>query len=259
MVDEYKMCGFDLEIAKDLPEDGNVDWSVPLGVTCAGLATDLVQSWVAPDMEGEGYAPRIADISKLVDELVQYQRRGFHIVTWNGMGFDFRVMAQDAKGDDPLYDRICDLAWNHIDVAFQMRVEKGYMIGLDTAAKGLRVQGKTEGMSGAFAPVMWRQGFDEQAKVLLYVRQDAAATLAVCEALTRDRVLYWTTKKGSITKSPWFPMFMGADGPNPGLDEPRRLPTVKEVTRHCTPADTGWMSFKPTPLEEYYGWTGVFP
>lgn len=76
-MEEYKMAGFDLEIAEDLPEDGNVDWSVPLGVTCAGLATDLVQSWVAPDMEGDGYAPRIADISKLVDKLVQYQRRGF--------------------------------------------------------------------------------------------------------------------------------------------------------------------------------------
>ena len=253
------MVGFDLEIAEDLPEDGNIDWSVPLGVTCAGLATGLMQSWVAPDMEGNGYASRIADVGKLVDELERHRRLGYHVVTWNGMGFDFRVMAQGIGTGDPMYDRICDLAWDHIDVAFQMRVEKGYMIGLNTAAKGLRVEGKTEGMSGALAPQMWRQGFDEQAKVLLYVRQDAAATLSVCEALVRDRVLYWTTKAGRVTKSPWLPTFMGADGPNPGPDEPRRLLTVREVTQHCTPADTGWMSFKPTPLEEYYKWTGVFP
>jgi len=259
VVDEYKMVGFDLEIAEDLPEDGNIDWSVPLGVTCAGLATDLVQSWVAPDMEGEGYAPRIADISKLVDKLVQYRRRGFHIVTWNGMGFDFRVMAQDAKGDDPLYDRICDLAWNHIDVAFQMRVEKGYMIGLDTAAKGLRVEGKTEGMSGALAPQMWREGKEAQEQILGYVVQDAQATLNVYKALRTQRILYWTTRAGKRTSSPWVPMLVDAFGTPNGIVAPWRLLTVKEVTQHCTPADTGWMSFKPTPLEEYYGWTGVFP
>jgi len=253
------MVGFDLEIAEDLPEDGNIDWSVPLGVTCAGLATNNIQGWIAPDMEGVSYAPKITNMAKLVARLEHYSQQGFHIVTWNGMGFDFRVMAQEAKGDDSLHDRICDLAWNHVDIAFQMRVEKGYMVGLDTAAKGLRVEGKTEGMSGALAPQMWRQGFDEQGKVLLYVRQDAAATLNVYEALVRDGVLYWTTRSRNITKSPWFPMFMGEGGPYAKRDKPRRLLTVKEVTQHCTPADTSWMSFRPTPLEEYYGWTGIFP
>ena len=134
---EYKMIGFDLEIAENLPEDGNIDWSVPLGVTCAGLATNAIQSWVAPDMEGLGYAPKIADMTGLVERLERYGLQGFRIVTWNGMGFDFRVMAQETGEDVGLYDRICDLAWEHIDIAFQMRVEKGYMIGLDAAAKGL--------------------------------------------------------------------------------------------------------------------------
>ena len=32
------MVGFDLEIAEDLPEDGNIDWSVPLALESLGLA-----------------------------------------------------------------------------------------------------------------------------------------------------------------------------------------------------------------------------
>jgi len=218
-VTEYKVIGFDLEIAEDLPEDGNIDWTIPLGVTCVGLATNDARWWLAGDLldvntENERYAERIDNVARLVDELERYCQRGYYIVTWNGMGFDFRVMAQDAKDDVGLYKRICNLAWNHIDIAFQMRVEKGYMIGLDAAAKGLGVEGKTEGMSGALAPQMWRQGLEEQVRT-----------------------------------------FVNADGPTALLSIPYRLPTVREVTQYCQPADTSWMSFQPTPLGAYYGWT----
>jgi len=259
-VTEYKVIGFDLEIAEDLPEDGNIDWTIPLGVTCVGLATNDARWWLAGDLldvntENERYAERIDNVARLVDELERYCQRGYYIVTWNGMGFDFRVMAQDAKDDVGLYKRICNLAWNHIDIAFQMRVEKGYMIGLDAAAKGLGVEGKTEGMSGALAPQMWRQGLEEQVRVLEYVRQDARATLDIYNALVIKRTLYWTTRAGYRTKSPWFPTFVNADGPTALLSIPYRLPTVREVTQYCQPADTSWMSFQPTPLGAYYGWT----
>jgi len=258
---KYEMVSFDLEIAEDLPEDGNIDWSIPLGVTCVGLATNGASSWVAPELQGHDYAPRFnrSDVHRIVEALEADVANGYHIVTWNGMGFDFHVLAQEAGDDVGLYDRICDLAWNHIDVAFQMRVEKGYMIGLDAAAKGLRVEGKTEGMSGALAPQMWRQGFDEQAKVLEYVCQDARATLDVYNTLIIKQVLYWTTRAGYRTKSPWVPTFVNADGPTVLLSVPYRLPTVREVTQYCQPADTSWMSFQPRPLEEYYGWTGIHP
>ena len=256
---DYKMIGFDLEIADELPEDGDIDWTIPLGVTCAALATEDHSQWAAPDRVGDEYGARISDIDKLVTWLEHYRQRGYYIVTWNGMGFDFRVLAQDAKDDDLLYDRICNLAWDHIDMAFQMRVEKGYMIGLDTAAKGLGVEGKTEGMSGALAPQMWRQGWQEQAKVLRYVCQDARATVDVYNALVTQRVLHWTTRAGRRTRSPWAPTFVTADGPTALLSVPYRLPTVREVTQYCEPADTSWMSFQPTPLDAYYGWTGIFP
>jgi len=95
---EYRMIGFDLEIAEELPEDGNIDWTIPLGVTCAALATEDHSQWAAPDRVGDEYGARISDIDKLVTWLEHYRQRGYYIVTWNGMGFDFRVLAH--RGQD---------------------------------------------------------------------------------------------------------------------------------------------------------------
>ena len=255
----YKALGFDLEIAGELPEEGEIDWSVPLGVTCVGLATEGYSWWHAPaGLDTEMYDERFRSVRSIVEELEHWREMGYYIVTWNGMGFDFRVLAQETSEDPELYDRICDLAWNHIDIAFQMRVEKGYMIGLNTAAQGLNLQGKTEGMSGSLAPQMWKQGFDEQMKVLEYVAQDAQATLDVYNRLVEQRVLFWTTKGGYKTKSPWHPTVVGI-GNVPATEPPYRLPTVKEVTRYSAPADTSWMSFEPRPIDSYYSWTGIYP
>lgn len=35
---------------------------------------------------------------------------------------------------------------------------QGYGVGLDAMARGMGVEGKTEGMTGALAPIMWVQG-----------------------------------------------------------------------------------------------------
>jgi hypothetical protein len=56
--------------------------------------------------------------------------------------------------------------------------------------------GKTEGMHGDLAPVMWKQGIADRLKVLEYVSQDTRTTLDVFNYIDENSYLRWITKKG---------------------------------------------------------------
>jgi hypothetical protein len=72
----------------------------------------------------------------------------------------------------------------------------GFMVGLGSVAKGMRLVGKTEGISGATVPRLWADGkFDE---VLRYVAQDALTTLHVTLAAVRRGEVRWVTQRGSL-------------------------------------------------------------
>jgi len=246
-VEEHKIIGFDIEIAKELPEEE--DWAkhMPLGISCMAV-------WIP----GEGYphpwrtryevdgmidgAMRAGEVDEVVLWLHEMQQKGYKIITWNGAGFDFRVLAVECSHPE----MVREIAWDHIDLAFQMLCEKGYMIGLDTAAKGLGVEGKLEGMSGALAPVMWKQDRDAQQKVLKYVGQDARMTGQLYEALLKWGELVWITKKGYRTKSPWVPTFQGS------VRERGRFLTVRECLE-LPKVDTSWMD-KPWDRSQFVGW-----
>jgi predicted PolB exonuclease-like 3'-5' exonuclease len=175
-----------------------------------------------------------------VDEIAKYLywewREGAQIVTWNGLGFDFDVMHEECRW---WKSSLRFMAWNHIDPGFQMLCEKGFMVGLDTAAKGMGLHGKTEGMSGKDAPVMWAEGRNQQEKVLEYVAQDAVTTLEVYEAILRRGSLSWISRSGRANK--WRPEFKNG-----------RMLTAKECM-HIPEPDTSWMS-DPWPRKKFYGW-----
>lgn len=232
---------FDLEISKEIPEDTD-DWKAlrPLGISCAATLTSdgKLRLWHGQELPS-GVLSRSMfphEVTSLVTYLSEQREAGFPIVTWNGLGFDFDVLAEESQS--PAVARECrDLALAHIDVAFAMLCNKGYMCGLNAAAKGMRLSGKAEGMSGALAPVMWAQGREEQDRVLEYVAQDVRATAEVYEAILKAHGLRWITKRGFPTKSPW---------------RTREILTVAEACQTPLP-DTSWMD-DPWPRSKFLGW-----
>ena len=56
---------------------------------------------------------------------------------------------------------------------FHVFCAKGYGLGLDKAARGMGLPGKTAGMDGSMAPLLWKNR--EFQKVLDYVAQDVRA------------------------------------------------------------------------------------
>ena len=95
-----KYAAFDLETGADIPEDDDWQDHRPLGITCAALyAPELGEpiTWHGTDETGE-IADRMnsEELTLMVRQLEHLQQRGFTIVTWNGLGFDFDVLAEES-------------------------------------------------------------------------------------------------------------------------------------------------------------------
>ena len=228
-------AAFDLETAGETPE--GEDWRDhrPLGITCAALyAPEWGEpvTWRGTDPDGE-----IADVmdreelALMARQLaVLQERRGFTIVTWNGLGFDFDVLAEESG----LRRECAGTALDHVDMMFHVLCKLGHPLGLDAAAKGMKVEGKVEGMDGGEAVRMWREGQRED--VIEYCAQDARCTYEVAMAGEQSGSLRWTTRAG---RSQSMPLRVG-------------WLTVRQALKLPKP-DTGWMT-DPIPRENLAGW-----
>jgi len=130
------------------------------------------------------------EASKLVEYLAAQVGKGYTLVTWNGVGFDLDILAEESG----MLDECRSLAVGHVDMMFHIVCQRGHGVSLDNAAKGMDIAGKLEGISGAHAPELWAEGRREE--VLDYVSQDVRITAelaTVCEACGSFR---WITQKG---------------------------------------------------------------
>ncbi|HUJ88582.1 MAG TPA: ribonuclease H-like domain-containing protein [Syntrophorhabdales bacterium] len=233
MTREY--VALDIETAKDVPgPDFNWKRHRPLGITCvATVQSDLAEPmiWFSKNPGGIP-APRMSrqDCLSLLDYLWTMVGKGYTVLTWNGLGFDFDVLSEES-GD---FARCKDLALNHVDMMFHVFCDRGFPVALDKAAKALGIPGKPSGISGSLAPQLWAQGRHQE--VMDYVAQDARITLQVAHACERTRSFSWITKKGSV-----------------GSMELRRgWLAVKEALRLPEP-DTSWMD-DPMRRERFIEW-----
>lgn len=187
-----KYLAYDIETVKPFP-DGD-DWKPyrPLGIGCAAAhAEDLDLEWFSEEADGtisERMNPR--DLTTMVEQLAHLSRSGYTIATWNGLGFDFDVLAEES-GMEP---ECIELALDHVDMMFHIFMAKGHPLGLNTAATGMGLPGKTEGMDGKKATEMWAQG--DRRPVIDYCAQDVVATLDVARACERMGRLDWVSRAG---------------------------------------------------------------
>lgn len=246
-----KYVAFDIEIANDITS--GEDWEKtyergePLGIACAGFA------WRNPENENEILYRdfQAKDIAMSQEELIEMAafmnnvaNKGYFLTGWNSQGFDMPV----------IYREIREVAWkniilkisldHHVDPMFHFLQKKGFPIGLQKACEGQGIKGKLkkvilndgtefEGMTGALAPQMWREG--EREAVLVYLSQDVTATLELVEKTEKEKVLCWTANSGRMNT----------------LDLRDGWATVAEVDKWPDP-DTSWMSSPPFLTKERF-------
>ena len=228
-----RYLAFDIEIFKSIP-DGETDWKHhrPLGISCAAtLCSDEPHPrlWHAADKSRPMNAEEVAALVQYMSALSTDPFDGYSITTWNGLSFDFDILAEESG----LHAECAALALSHIDMMFHFFCLKGFPLGLDACAKGCNLPGKTEGMDGAKAPELWQAG--EYDKVLEYVGQDVITTLHVAQTVACQKGFDWTAKSGrlnSIRINEWKPV--------------RECMTLPEP-------DNSWMS-DPWPRSKFTEW-----
>jgi hypothetical protein len=230
-----KYVAFDIETAKDVPgTDFNWRPHRPLGITCiASMSSSCNEPrvWYGQGKMGAPLSQMSrCDVSEFVDYLDSLTKDSFTPLTWNGLSFDFDIIAEESN----LWDQCKQLALLHVDMMFHIVCEKGFPVGLANAASGMGIQGKLRGVDGRDAPTLWLQG--QHDTVIKYVSQDVRATLQLGIECETRRVFRWTTTRGGIGEMPlsqgWLP--------------------VKDAMRLPKP-DTSWMS-NPIQRESYAAW-----
>ena len=219
-----KYLTFDIETATDVPgPDFNWRPHRPLGITCvAALPYDANEPtvWYAQGPEGE-HAERMAceEARHVVECLGQWVADGYTVLTWNGLGFDFDILAEESGA----FEACKDLALNHVDMMFHVLCDRGFPVALDKAAQAMGIKGKPAGMTGQLAPRLWIQGRYQE--VIEYVAQDVRIALQIAQACETSRSFKWSTRRGTTG-------FMPLDGGWLSVRDALRLPEP----------DTSWMS-----------------
>ncbi len=229
---------FDIETAKEVPgEDFNWRPHRPLGIACAAtLASDSteVRLWHGKTKDGapSGKMTR-ADAASLVGYLAKMAADGYTILTWNGLGFDFDVLAEESAALAGC--KACAL--DHVDMMFHVVCSLGFPVSLEHAARGMGLPGKPAGMSGVKAPQLWSAGRHQE--VLDYVAQDVRTVIELARATEKSRRFDWITRKGA----------------KKSLALPKGWLTVREALQLPEP-DTSWMT-RPLKRRDFMGWIGT--
>ena len=221
---------FDLETG---PTQGPLDldrYVPPITVAATLTHEGTLDLWCDRDEAGTATGQPLSCMGaqRLVRYLQDRETLGYHPVTWNGSGFDFRVLAH-ASGQ---VAECAALAWGHIDMMFWLHCQKGFSVALDRAARAVGTT-KLGGLSGADAPRLWAEGKYDQ--VMAYVAQDVRMLGTVYEEAMRAHALRWISTQGYLSR---------ADG---------SLCSVREAYRLPMP-DTSWMRRPPWSRERFVGW-----
>jgi hypothetical protein len=232
---DRKYLAFDIETAKEVPgPDFNWRPHRPLGISCAAvLSCDGDGPLLRYGKTADGRpSPRMSrpEAQALVRELSDLVEKGYTLLTWNGLGFDLDVLAEESG----LHKECVDLAVGHVDMMFHVFCDRGFPVGLDAAAKAQRIPGKPAGMSGILAPQLWAQGRHQE--VLDYVSQDVRIALDIARLCDRNRKFQWVTRKGKVSSF--------------GL--PEGWLAVRDALRLPLP-DTSWMD-SPMSRDGYTDW-----
>lgn len=165
-----------------------------LGIACAATQAadeESPQLWYSTTSDGH-YAPAMAqgDVRDLVGYLQYMVAEGYTILTWDGLAFDMRLLAEESG----LHAECAELAVGHVDMMYQVFCLRGHQLNFEKAVEGLNLSGEIEGMSGAKAPQMWAEGQHE--KALVHVAQNVRIKLEVASEVQRLGILPWISDSG---------------------------------------------------------------
>ncbi|MYH71336.1 MAG: hypothetical protein F4153_01955 [Acidimicrobiia bacterium] len=192
-----RFAAFDLETRELIDNKRHGLEKGALGVTCIGLmltGQHTAEMWYGNEPNEQIASQMSRDqLSKFVDRLKSLADDGFTIATWNGLSFDFRVLAAESGR----YEDCRALALRHVDMMFNIFCEKGWPVGIAQVASGMGLRGKTQGMDGLEAVRIWNEEPHRRQEVIHYAANDVHLTLELAELVSKQKVLRWSSLRGN--------------------------------------------------------------
>jgi len=182
----------DLEITNRLESFSQWRQYRPLGISCLAIVgTHSRQVFVAKAPQRILEERALDVVHFLYDE---YFCKGYTIVSFNGLAFDFVVLADNGGAEALKLCREMALSSQHIDLMFNAYMALGYNVSLDTACQETCGVQKLGFANGAEAPIAWHDGRHKE--VVEYCKHDALITFQLHQALLEEPRLKWRTRGG---------------------------------------------------------------
>lgn len=186
-----RFAAFDVEMVVPQPGEQRTG---PLLVACAAVWTsDLPKPvlWYGTASQG-GKKPHMnrAEVRSFLRYLGELTSRGYTLLSWNSMGFDWDLLATQS-----LDRRSCrQLALGHIDMLFHVVCVRGHRLSLQRAARGMRVASHHTQIGGTVAQQLWAEG--HYVSALGQLSQDVRITLELATKCEKEQELRWESQSG---------------------------------------------------------------
>jgi hypothetical protein len=192
---DHKYLAFDLETAKVSVHPREWISDRPLGISCAATFSEGDKEpvlWYGRERQQEPAAQMtVSDARALVKFLDNRATAGYSIVTWNGIGFDFDVLAEESG----MRSRCKSLALDHVDMMFHLLCQLGFGVSLNSAAQGMRLTRSSKRRTGSVIPKLWAaERYDD---VFRHVGRDVRITLALATTCCERGFVRWITRWGT--------------------------------------------------------------
>jgi hypothetical protein len=208
----------------------------PVGVACAAVwGEDMPRPvlWYGASPRGSGPTPHMSriEVRRLVSYLEELSNRGYTLLTWNGMGFDWDLLATESL------DRAAcrQLALRHVDMMFHVACARGHRLSLERAARGMRLAGGMSGPNSTSALQLWAKG--QYVAALGQLSHDVRLTLELADKCQEAGELRWESQSGRPASLPLPEGWLT-------VDEARRLPPPNVTgldRRVCRASLTAWL------------------
>jgi len=222
----YKVAAMDIEVYTS-------------GIACICVKPEDITGKIFCDRSGPMQREKIIEALAAMKRLI---KRGYWIVTWNGLGFDYRILAEAAQGNDLTVVEVCRMAIQQIDIMYNFQCVAGFPASLENVSKAMGFNGKH--IKDDTIGRLWHGSSVDQDQVIEYVERDVMATFEIYDAIMKRRgKIVWKNRKG--TKSArYLPMIMVDNQPV------RLMNAVESVTLPYPNLDWWWDDKdKPDKLE----------
>lgn len=217
-------------LAFDAETSGLEDGCSVFVISVCNVDTLDCVSFFAPDSE--------ARTTGHIEEAIAYLGTAERVVSFNGSGFDLRVMAASLSPDSPARARAARIALESYDILFDFTAAHGYYTSLASLCQGSLEKDKSG--SGAEAVDWWKAG--EHGKVIEYCEDDARLTAELWTAgvgwerlsrkTKRGKIAHWELSGGAFRRVVDSIRAWKQDPPDVSwMDDPSSSPDLRENVR----------------------------